>query len=432
MEKNNPKTLNAWVIYDWANSVYNLVITTAIFPVYYANATKKAFGGSLVEFFGIQIDQDVLYSYAISFSFFVIMFASPVLSGIADYGGKKKMFMRMFTYLGSSACMGLFFFEGQNIEWGILMAILASIGYAGALVFYNAFLPEIATEDRFDVLSARGYSLGYIGSVVLLVFNLIMMSKPEAFGLENGGQAAKISFLTVGLWWIGFAQITFYFLPNKTAVRSNESQIWKKGFQEIQKVFANLKNLPTLRKFLLSFFFYNLGVQTVMLLAPTFGKSEINVPDNMLLGVVVIIQLVAVAGAFLFAFLSKKYGNKLSISVMLVIWVLVCIAAYLIQTPMQFNVLAVVIGLIMGGIQSLSRSTYSKLLPENTADTASFFSFYDVIEKMSIVLGTFSFGFIKALTGSMRNSALFLGFFFLLGLLVLSQIRIQRDETTQK
>ena len=169
-----------------------------------------------------------------------------------------------------------------------------------------------------------------------------------------------------------------------------------------------------------------------MLLAPTFGKSEINVPDNMLLGVVVIIQLVAVAGAFLFAFLSKKYGNKLSISVMLVIWVLVCIAAYLIQTPMQFNVLAVVIGLIMGGIQSLSRSTYSKLLPENTADTASFFSFYDVIEKMSIVLGTFSFGFIKALTGSMRNSALFLGFFFLLGLLVLSQIRIQRDETTQK
>ncbi|MEQ9101650.1 MAG: MFS transporter [Imperialibacter sp.] len=418
--KNN-KVVNAWCMYDWSNSVYNLVITSTIFPVYYSSVTRNFFGGEKVQFLGLEITNTVLYSYSISFSFLAIALFSPLLSGIADYGGMKKLFLRIFTYIGAAACITLYFFDGSNIELGIFASIVASIGYSGSLVFYNAFLPEITTSDRYDIVSAKGYAMGYAGSLLLLLFNLISITFPDWFGFANGGEASRFAFLLVGVWWLGFSLIPFHFLPTNPYNRKPAGKLLAHGYKEVRKVFRSLRELPSMRRYLKAFFFYNMGVQTVMFLAATFGDKELKLPGEKLILTVLIIQVVAVAGSYLFAYVSKIKGNKISLSIMVVIWILVCLGAYFVTSAMQFYVVATVVGLVMGGIQSQSRSAFSKLIPENTIDHASYFSFYDVTEKLSIVIGTFAYGLIEQLTGSMRNSTLALATFFILGLFFLRQ-----------
>lgn len=431
MQKNNPTLVNAWCSYDWANSVYNLIVTTAIFPIYYSKATKGAFGGELVQFFGLPVINTVLYTYAISFSFFLIVLLSPFLSGIADYSGRKKRFMQFFTYLGSLACIGLFFFYGDNIEWGIACAVLASVGYAGSLVFYNGFLPEIATPDRMDKISARGFSFGYIGSVILLLLVLFMILNPAALGLENTAQATRFGFLLVGFWWVGFAQIGFYYLKDRPTGHALDSSVLGKGFQEIAKVLKALKEQVNTLRFLLAFFFYSMGVQTVILLAPLFGEAEIGITGDEMIKVVLILQVLAIVGATFFAWLSGKKGNKFAIGATLMIWTGICLIAFFLKDKFSFYVLAALLGFVMGGIQAVSRSTYSKLIPMGTKDTASYFSFYDITEKVAIVLGTLSYGLILQLTGSMRNSMLFMGLIFLLGLLILQTARLKPEKAKE-
>lgn len=425
---NKKKIQNAWAMYDWANSVYSLVITSTIFPIYFNSVTKSEDRGDLVNFFGIEVVNTVLYSYSISFSFLVIALISPLLSGIADSGGKKLTFMKFFAYLGSLACVGLFFFDGDNLEFGIICAILASIGYAGSIVFYNAFLPEIATESEFDFLSAKGFSLGYIGSVILLVVNLAMIELPEVFGLSDGGQAARWSFLITGIWWAGFSQITFRYLPNNPYKKKVNKEILLVGYKEIKKVFLKVKASPVMNRFLAAFLFYSMGVQTVMYLAATFGDKELGLPGDKLIITILIIQIVAIGGSYLFAYVSKLYGNKASLVIMVFIWVFICAGAYFVESANQFFALAFVVGMVMGGIQSLSRSTYSKLIPVETTDHASYFSFFDVTEKVAIVLGTFCYGFIEQLTGNMRNSSLALGLFFFVGLGFLILLKIPKQD----
>jgi UMF1 family MFS transporter len=428
MIKNDRKTINAWCSYDWANSVYNLIVTTAIFPIYYNSTTKAAFGGDIVEFFGISIDGSVLFSYAISFSFLIAVILYPVLSGIADYRGTKKAFMRFFTYLGSAACIGLYFFEGSNIEYGIILAITASIGYASSVVFYNAFLPEIASKEHMDSVSAKGFSMGYIGSVLLLVISLVLVQMPETFGFDGAGSATRFVFLLVGFWWFGFAHISFSVLEDKRTKGKITSEVIISGFKELSKVFYTLKeNLNSVR-FLYSFFFYSMGVQTVMLLAPLFAAEEMGMESTEMIIVILIIQLVAIAGAYLFASIAKNKGNKLSIAIAIAIWLCICIIAYFVKDKNVFFGMAGLLGLVMGGIQSISRSTYSKLIPEGTSDTASFFSFYDVTEKFAIVLGTVGFGLILQLTGTMRNSMLFMIIFFVVGFIILLKTDLPRSK----
>lgn len=412
-------------MYDWSNSVYNLVITSTIFPVYYGSVTRAFFGSDKVLFFGLEITNTVLYSYSLSFSFFLIALFSPLLSGMADYGGMKKLFLRIFTYTGAVSCITLFFFDGSNIELGIFASIFASIGYSGSLVFYNAFLPEITTADRYDIVSAKGYAMGYAGSLILLVFNLASITFPETFGFATAGAASRFAFLLVGLWWLGFSLIPFYYLPTNPYKRKPSKKLLAHGYQEIRKVYRSLKELPNIRRFLKAFFFYNMGVQTVMFLAATFGDKELKLPGEKLILTILIIQVVAVAGSYLFAWVSETQGNKVSLAVMVIIWVLVCLGAYFVKTDIQFYLVATVVGLVMGGIQSQSRSAFSKLIPENTIDHASYFSFYDVTEKLSIVLGTFAYGLIEQLTGSMRNSTLVLASFFVIGLVFLRQTSFQ-------
>lgn len=425
--RNKNKVQNAWAMYDWANSVYSLVITSTIFPVYFNNVTHSVEWGDRVSFFGFSIVNTVLYSYSISFSFLVIVFLSPLLSGIADYGGNKLNFMKFFAYLGALSCGGLFFFDGSNLEYGIVCAMLASIGFAGSIVFYNAFLPEIATEKEFDFLSAKGFSLGYLGSVILLVLNLFMIQMPEVFGLKDGGHAARWSFLITGIWWAGFSQIPFKFLPNNTQKKKIKRAVLLNGYKQITLIFNVVKNSKVMSGFLAAFLFYSMGVQTVLYLAASFGDKELQLPGDKLILTILIIQLVAILGSYLFAYVSKRFGNKNSLIIMVFIWILICGAAYYVMDEFQFYALAFVVGMVMGGIQSLSRATYSKLIPENTNNNASFFSFYDVTEKIAIVLGTFSYGLIEQISGSMRNSALALGLFFFIGLVFLFLVKIPKQ-----
>ena len=415
-------------MYDWANSVYSLVITSAIFPIYY-KAIAVSESGDIVQFFGFSIINSVLYTYALSFSFLIVALILPLLSGMADYAGKKKSFMKIFVIMGSLACMGLFFFRDINdLEWGIACSIVASIGYSGSLVFYDAFLPEIVTIDRYDATSARGYSMGYFGSVILMVICLMLITFHSSFGFVTEGDAVRFTFLLVGLWWIGFSTITFKYMPENPFGRKPTGNLWTKGYAELMKVWHSLKASPDLKKYLLAFFFFNMGVQTIMYLATLFGTDVLKLDSSKLILTILLIQLVASVGAWLSARFSAGYGNKMTLIFMIGIWIIVCLAAYFITTEYQFYTLAFVVGMIMGGIQSLARATYTKLIPENAIDHASYFSFFDVTYNLSIVMGTFSFGLINQITGSMRNSALALAFFFILGMILLSLVRSNRIE----
>ncbi len=427
LEKNSSRLINAWASFDWSNSVYNLIVTTAIFPIYYLNTTQNAFGGELVQFFGLAVRNSVLYSYALSFSFLVIVFLAPILSGIADYSGRKKRFMQFFTYLGSMACIGLYFFTGENIEYGITCSVLASIGFAGSLVFYNGFLPEVASVDRMDKVSARGFAMGYVGSVILLIINLIIYQKFEYFGFATGLLATRFGFILVGIWWMGFAQIAFYYLKDRGTDKPITIHILSNGFKELKKVYFAVSDKTVMKRFLISFFLFSMGVQTVMLLAPLFGDKEVGMGSDEMILVVLILQIVAIAGAFLFAWISKLKGNGFAISTTLIIWTIICIAGYFLKEKRSFYCLAAMLGLVMGGIQSMSRSTYSKLIPGETKDTASFFSFYDITEKLAIVIGSFSYGFIDQITGSMRNSMVFMSLFFIAGYVILQIANLKKN-----
>jgi len=421
MQTASKKVVTGWAMYDWANSVYNLVITTTFFPIYYTEMTKAEPFNGQVHFLGRTFVNTALYSYALAFTYLMVAFTLPVLSSIADYNGNKKRFMQFFCTLGSLACSALYFFTPEYFSLGIVCMMIAAFGFYSSLVFYNSYLPEIASVADRDRISAKGFSFGYIGSVVMQIIGFILVTFWEKIPFLNStGDAVRFTFLLVGIWWIGFAQITFHRLPNgkPLAPAAAKKNFIKGGFSELKKVFLQLMKLPVLKRFLIAFFFYNMGVQTVMLAATNFGSKVLNLPSTNLIITVVLIQLVAIAGAFTMSRLSKKYGNLQVLIGVVIFWIGICIAGYKMQTQYHFYVIAIAVGLVMGGIQALSRSTYSKLMPV-TNDTASFFSFYDVTEKVAIVIGLTAFGFIEELTQDMRNSVLSLMIFFTLGLIAL-------------
>ncbi len=419
IELNNKRTINAWALFDWANSAYALVISTAIFPGYFEEYTPKE-----ITLGNLNFSNSSLYSFAVSFSYIIIASLSPLLSGIADYSGRRKFFLKTFTLIGSLACIALYFFKGEPQLWlGTSAFILATIGFAGSLVFYDSYLPLIVTEDRYNKVSAKGYTYGYIGSVILLIFILMMIQKPDWFGLSDGQLGARIGFLLVGVWWLGFAQYTFKYMPKDKKNLFTAGMI-KNGYKEIAGAFSRVKNIPNIKHFLLAFFFYSAGVQTVIYLATIFAKKELAFETAELILLVLILQLVAIGGAYFFSILGNKKGNKFSIMVMICIWIFICIAAYFTYDKLFFYILASFVGLVMGGIQSLSRASYSMLIPEKNHDTTSYFSFYDVVYKSAIVGGTFIFGLVDNITNNMRYSVLTLAIFFILGLYFMTKTRI--------
>ena len=417
------KVINGWAMYDWANSVYNLVITSTIFPAYYEYVTGDKNDNTLIDKVKIgnfEVSNTALYNYILGIAFVVVAIISPILSSIADYRGNKKQFLRFFCTLGSLSCASLYFFDENHIYGGLISVIIACIGFWSSLVFYNSYLPEIAAPEDRDRISAKGFMMGYIGSVLLQLICFVFVLKPELFGIELG-EASKISFLLVGIWWIGFGWLAIGRLPASKGVEgAHTKNIFTQGYKELHKVWLELKTQPTLKRFLISFFFYNMGVQTVMLAATLYGKSELNIPTNNRILAILIIQVVAIPGAHLMARLASKWGNFNTLMTAVVIWIGGCVMGYYLprNSVMPFYTLAVVVGFVMGGIQSVSRSTYSKLMPA-THDTTSYFSFYDVTEKIAIVIGMFSFGYINEITGSQRNSVLALTLFFIVGFILL-------------
>lgn len=427
LEKGSKRLIRAWVSYDWANSVYFLVITSTVFPIYYG----ALFGDDLyIDFLGYSMKNTALISYTTAAAFALVALISPILSGIADYMGNKKRFMQFFCYLGAASCAGLYWFELESIYVGLLFYFLASVGAWSSLVFYNSYLPDIAHPEQMDRASALGYSMGYVGSVLLLLFNLAMVLNPSWFGITGtegvaAMKAMKYSFVSVGIWWIGFSQIAFRFLPrgNKDNLLTND--VILNGYRELRSVWNSLSGLPHLKRYIGAFFVFSMALQTVMLVAAYFGEQEVAWGEGQktigLIVSIMIIQLIAIIGATLTARFSERFGNVPVLIFLNFVWAFLCLYAYFVVTPLQFYIAAALVGLSMGGIQSLARSTYSKLIPE-TEDTTSYFSFYDVSEKLGIVIGMILYGTIDQITGSMRNSILFFLAFFFVGALLLRRM----------
>lgn len=432
LPKGDKKLLNAWAFYDWANSVYSLVISSAIFPIFYGALTIIKKDGKIISdtvtFLGVDFNNDTLISYVTGVAFLTVSFLSPFLSGIADYVGNKKNFMKFFCYLGAFSCIGLYWFNLDELWFGLLCYFFALIGFWGSLVFYNSYLPDIAFPEQQDKISAKGYSLGYLGSVILLVVCLCMIMFYETFGFKDEGLPTRLSFVLTGVWWIAFSQYTYYYLPkgNREDKQRLTKNVLFNGFKELKKIGLSIKENLRLRRYLYAFFVYSMAVQTIMLIATYFGIEELEWGDqDATIGLIVsilLIQLVAILGAFLTSRASSKFGNINTLICINILWIGICSYAYFVTTPYQFYGTAAFVGLVMGGIQSLSRSTYSKLLPENAIDTASYFSFYDVSEKIGIVIGMFSYGFIAQITGSIRYSILFLILFFVIGVILLLRV----------
>ncbi len=423
LEKGSSKLLNAWAFYDWANSVYTLVISSTIFPIYYGSLFR-AKGIEEVELFGVLIRSEALISYVTALGFLIIAFISPLLSGIADYLGNKKFFLKLFCYVGSISCMSLYFFSLEDIIFSLITYLLALIGFWGSLVFYNSYLPDIAHKEQQDKISAKGFSLGYVGSVILLLICLAMVMMVEE---TQAIQMMKYSFLLVGIWWIGFSQYTYYYLPdNKNSNKMHKNLIFN-GFRELLKVWHQIKNILPLKRYLAAFFVYSMAVQTIMIIAAYFGEKEVQWGSDSkrttgLIISILVIQLVAVFGAWITSKLVEKFGNIKVLMLLNFLWILICTYAYFVVTPNDFYIAAFFVGLVMGGIQSLSRSTYSKFIPSDTKDTTSFFSFYDVAEKVGIVIGMLTYGYIADITGKIQNAILFLILFFIVGLLLLLRV----------
>ena len=373
LQKGDSKLLNAWAFYDWANSVYALVISSTIFPLYYGALFRQKNIEEIV-LFGFSVRSEALISYVTALGFLIIAFISPLLSGIADYMGNKKFFLKLFCYVGATSCMSLYFFSLDTVVLSLVSYLLALIGFWGSLVFYNSYLPDIAHKDQQDKISAKGFSLGYVGSVVLLLICLAAVMSVED---DQKLQMMRYSFLLVGIWWIGFSQYTYYYLPNNKNDNKLHKNVLFNGFKELRKVWQQIKELKSLRRYL---------------------------------------------GAWLTSKLVAKYGNITILIGLNFSWILICTYAYFVVTPNDFYIAAAFVGLVMGGIQSLSRSTYSKFIPEDTKDTTSFFSFYDVAEKIGIVIGMFTYGYIADVTGKIQNAILFLILFFVVGLLLLLRV----------
>jgi len=437
--KDDKRITRGWTFYDWANSVYPLVITSSIFPIYWGSMVKAVTGTNSgktpIEFLGMHIPGTSLQNYSVSAAFLIIALISPLLTSLADFSGRKKLFLQVFCYLGAASCAGLYFFEPNTFTISVFVFILATIGFSGSIVFYNSYLPDISSEKEFDSLSARGFSMGYIGSVLLLLICLALIQGPQIMGGPEGvamfglttGEATRLSFLLTGIWWAGFAQIPFFTLPpdpGRPAGAASDSGWLLNGFRELGKVWEETKHQPNLKRFLLAYFTYNMGVQTVMYVATLFGDEELHLESTSLIVTILLLQIVGILGAYLFAKLSERIGNTRALSWAVFIWMLICIAGYFVQAGWSFFALAAVIGLTMGAVQSLSRSTYSKIIPENTPNSAAYFSFFDVVEKVGIVIGLITFGGISQIMGgNMRYSILALIVFFILGLYFLLQLR---------
>lgn len=419
--ESSKKVVRGWVLFDWANSAYSLVIVSTIFPKIFLYEL-----GETSTFLGINFgNSSAIYTSAISFSYLIILLITPVLGGIADYGGYKKRYMQFFTYLGVLACVMLYFFDSNHIYLGVLGAILGSIGFSGSMVFYNAYLPEIVPVKDQDKISARGYAMGYLGSSILLILLVVLSSYPSLLFVKTKLEVFKIGFILVGLWWFGWSAITFKVLPqNKPTHKGNVTSYIKEGLKQLRIAVKSIAKNKIIKRFLIAFACLSLGFQTLWIISPIFAASVIKLEGSELIVIVLIMQFVGIIGSMIFSRISKAKGNILSLSLTVIVFIIVCLAASTTTSKQVFYGIAILMGFAMGGMQSMSRSTFSKLIVDEV-NHASLFSLYDIIEKSSILIGTALVTLVYAFNISMFNVPsekfvlLLLGVFFIIGLFLL-------------
>ena len=423
-DKNNPGEIFGWKMYDWANSAFYTTVVGALFSPYITRLAQDAVGknGSVLDlgFLGT-VTAESFPTLCVSISVGAQVVLLPILGALGDYSNLKKKLLALFCYIGVIANALLFFVTGRLYLAGGLLFIVANVAFGAALVFYNAFLPEITTEDQRDKVSSRGFAYGYFGGGLLLALNLMMVTFADRFGVSTG-MAVRLSFLSAAVWWGGFAIIALRLLKERQSAKELPAgrSYLTAGFLELASTFKELKRLPGTLRYLIAFLIYNDGVQTVIFAASAFLEQELFGGPNptFLLSIFLVVQFVAVVGALLFERLAYLIKTKSAIVLSLVLWSGVVIYAYgFLRTTSQAWIMAILIALVLGGSQALSRSLFSRMIPKGRE--ASFFGIYEVSERGTSWMGPLLFSIVVASTGSYRQAILSLIFFFIVGLTLL-------------
>ncbi len=425
---NDRREIFGWTMYDWANSAFSTTVVTVFLGPYLSNiAQAAADANGMLYLFGIPIKYDSLFTYCVSASILLQVVLLPILGAIADYSHLRKRMLMTFSTLGAVATI-LLFFVAPGLHWvGAALFILANVSFGASIVFYNAYLPDIASPDQRDQVSSRGFALGYAGGGLLLLLNLLLFSFRERLGVDSA-LAARLSLASAGLWWLGFSLITFRTLRPRHAARQlpgGESYLTV-GFKQLRSTFRQISKFPQTVRYLVAFLLYNDGIQTVIVVAAIFASIELGMDDQQLILVILMIQAVAFLGAFfLFPFLARRLGAKGAIVASLIVWSLVVIYAFAaLTTQLQFWILGAVIALVLGGSQALSRSLFAQMIPQGRE--AEFFSFYEVSDRATSFLGPLIFGLANQLFGSLRYGILSLIILFVLGLALLLTVNVPR------
>ncbi len=440
---NDRREIFGWAMYDWANSAFSTTIGTVFLGPYVASLARTAAetaGTANVSFLGIPVAPDSFLPYCISFSVGMQVLFLPILGAIADYSHLRKTMMRIFATLGAVATILMFFVTGGLWWLGGVLFIAANLAFGAALVFYNAYLPDIASEDERDRVSSYGWAMGYMGGGILLALNLAFFTFAEDLGVP-GDLAVRINLASAGIWWIGFSFLTWGRLRPRHAARqlpAGDTYI-SIGFKQLRKTFSEVKHFPETLKFLIAYFLYNDGIQTVIAVASTFAAAPLiqgglELKQSTLIAVILMIQFVAFFGALFWGKLAGWIGAKQSVVVSLVIWSGVVIYAYGgLKGPTataQFFILGIFIALVMGGSQAISRSLFAQMIPNGKE--AEFFSFYEISERGTSWIGPLVFGLANQMFGNLRIAILSLIFFFVMGLILLPFVNVSKAITDAK
>ena len=434
---NDRREIFGWAMYDWANSAFSTTVGTVFLGPYIAALaaeSAKANPDGLARFFGIPVAPDSFLPYCISFSVGLQVLFLPILGAIADYSHLRKRLMQIFATTGAIATIGMFFITG-DLWWlaGVLF-ILANLAFGAAIVFYNAYLPDIASEEERDRVSSYGWAMGYLGGGILLALNLAFFKFSDSLGVP-GDLSVRINLASAGVWWLGFSFITWSRLRPRHAARPlpTGQTYLSVGFKQLGTTFRELRNFPETLKYLLAYFLYNDGIQTVIAVSSTFAaaplaRGGLQLPQDTLIALILMIQFVAFGGALFWGKLAKWIGAKQSIIVSLIIWSGVVIYAYGglkgDSRITEFFILGIFIAIVLGGSQAISRSLFAQMIPDGRE--AEFYSFYEVSERGTSWTGPLIFGLANQLFGSLRYGILSLIFYFIAGLIVLPFVNVQK------
>lgn len=417
-----------WYFYDWANSAFSTTVVTVFLGPYLTSVTKAAADANgLVYPLGIPVNAGSFFPYIVSLSVLLQVIFLPIMGAIADFSHRKKQFMGLFAYIGAFATMGMYFLQGSNYLLGGGLFLIANLSFGAAVVFYNAFLPDIANPDQRDAVSSIGWAVGYLGGGLLLAINLVLFSQASSFGLTDG-EAVRICLASAGMWWAIFALIPLLTLRRRQSIRHLPpgERLVTIGFKQFRETLANARSYPQTLLFLGAYLLYNDGIQTVIALSSQFGQEELGLPLSTLTATILMVQFVAFFGAMAFNYIAKAIGTKRAIMLSLVIWVGTTVASYFIQPgeATQFFILGAVIAVVLGGSQALSRSVYSLMIPRGRE--SEYFSLYEISERGTSWLGPLFFGLALQITGSYRVAIVGLAIFFVVGLALLTRVDIRR------